>query len=82
MSRGYSKRVKELRQVVEGMKGYQLLAITRTRNNHICCRICDKAGNVFNAFTGTSCSSDDQQARLNFRAAIRKQSRRLRGLCD
>lgn len=81
MSRGYRKRRKELQQIVEQIPGFEILNIDEHRN-HLCCTIRDDAGNIFKAFTGCTCSSDDRRAYLNFRSDIVRQSNRAKGLVD
>lgn len=75
------KLEQELAAMVERL-GFTLLAVERSRNDHLCCFIRDDAGNKFKVFTGITCSSYDRAARLNFKQDVRKASNRAKGLCD
>lgn len=79
MSAGYRKRQKAIEQCISDV-GFTLLRVRRSGSGHFKCRIRDDKGNTFTACTGTSCSSDQRRAHLNFKQDLRRLSNRAKGL--
>ena len=80
MSDGHRKRQKAIEQCIAEV-GFTLLRIrTGRRSGHYKCRVMDDAGNCFTACTGTSCSSNQKKAHLNFKQDLRRLSNRAKGL--
>ena len=76
------KRKIELRRLIESL-GFVCLGITQNpRNSHFVCHVRDDAGNVFKAVASSSTNGADCRALNNFKADVRRQSNREKGLLD
>lgn len=80
MNRNRLKR--QLKKMIESLPGFKCLDIEIRKSGHCCCTVRDDAGNEFRAFTGTTCSSYEKAARLNFRQDCRKLSNIAKGLIE
>lgn len=79
MSAGIRKRQKAIEQCIAEVE-FTLLRIRIAKGGHFKCRVMDDAGNRFTACTGTSCSSNQKRAHMNFKQDLRRLSNRAKGL--
>ena len=81
MSKGMNKRLKAIKAVVACLR-FRLRSIGVTKAGHVKCRVTDDAGNTFTAFTGSSCSSNDKKALLNFKQDLKRASMKAKGILE